>query len=232
MSALPAPEEKAVAVKRMFDRLAPGYDRMNRLMTARMDSGWRESLVERLRVEDGDRLLDLACGTGDFAALARERTPNVVALDFSGEMLRAARGRDLFPVELVQGDALRLPLSNGSMSVAVCGFALRNFVAIPPVLAELARVLEPGGRLGLLEIDRPTNPAVRMAHALYFERLVPRLGGLVSGDRRAYQYLPQSAAYLPEKRELAAMLHAAGFRQLRKRTHAFGAAQSITAIRA
>lgn len=215
----------------MFDRLAPRYDRMNRLMTLRMDVRWREDLVRRLAIRDGDRVLDLACGTGDFAALAREHTAGVIAIDFSREMLRAALRRDLHPVELVQGDALRLPLREASLTVAVSGFALRNFVAIAPVLAELARVLVPGGRLGLLEVDRPANPFVRFGHGLYFDGVVPRLGGFLSGDAAAYRYLPQSAVYLPPREELARMLRAAGFQQLRKRSHALGAAQSITAVR-
>lgn len=231
MSALPAPEEKAVAVRRMFDRIAPRYDWMNRLMTGRMDQRWRKELIRRLAITDDDHVLDLACGTGDFAELARLETRHVVGLDFSREMLRGALARRLAPVQLVQADALRLPLRDGSMTVAVSGFALRNFTAIPPVLAELARVLAPGGRLGLLEVDEPRNPVIRTGHRLYFEKVVPFLGGLLS-DRSAYEYLPQSTVYLPPQAELVAMLRDAGFKQIRKRRHLFGAAQSITAVRA
>jgi demethylmenaquinone methyltransferase/2-methoxy-6-polyprenyl-1,4-benzoquinol methylase len=226
---LPAPEEKAIAVQRMFNRIAPRYDRMNRLMTGRMDQRWRASLIERLAITDADHVLDLASGTADFSALARERTRHVVALDFAREMLLGAAHRDLFPVELVQGDALRLPLRSSSQTVVVSGFALRNFTAIRPVLAEVARVLAPGGRLGLLEVDRPANPFVRAGHGLYFNRVVPFIGGLLS-DRDAYRYLPKSAVYLPDQRELATMLRDAGFTDIRKRRHGMGAAQSITAV--
>lgn len=230
MSALPAPEEKAVAVRRMFDRIAPRYDRMNRLMTGRMDQRWRKELIHRLAITDDDHVLDLACGTGDFAELARLETRHVVGVDFSREMLRGALARRLAPVELVQADALRLPLRDGSLTVAVSGFALRNFTSIPPVLAELARVLAPGGRLGLLEVDRPANPVVRTGHRIYFDRIVPFVGGLLS-DRSAYRYLPQSAVYLPSQDELVGMLREAGFARITKRRHAFGAAQSIMAVR-
>ncbi|MBI2764744.1 MAG: ubiquinone/menaquinone biosynthesis methyltransferase [Chloroflexi bacterium] len=231
MTALPAPEEKAIAVRRMFDRIAPRYDRVNRLLTGRMDQRWRRDLIARLEITDDDRVLDLASGTGDFAELAREQTRNVVALDFAREMLLGAVQRDLFPVAFVQADALRLPIADASLTVAVSGFALRNFTAIPPVLAELARVLAPGGRLGLLEVDRPRNRVVRAGHGIYFNRVVPFLGGLLS-DAAAYRYLPASTVYLPPERELIAMLHAAGFTRVRKKRHLLGAAQSITAVRA
>jgi len=114
--------------------------------------------------------------------------------------------------------------------VAVSGFALRNFVAIPPVLAELARVLEPGGRLGLLEVDRPRNPLVAAGHRLYFQKVVPRVGGLLA-DRAAYHYLPESAAYLPGEAEMVRMLREAGFHRIRKRRPMYGAIQSMTAER-
>lgn len=231
MTALPAPEEKAVAVRHMFDRIAPGYDRMNRLMTGRMDQRWRRSLIERLAITDDDHVLDLASGTGDFSELARQYTRHVVALDFSRQMLLGGVRRRLVPVQFVQADALRLPLATGSQTVAVSGFALRNFVALPPVFAELARVMAPGGRLGLLEVDRPGNPLVRVGHSVYFNRVVPLMGRLLS-DAQAYRYLPQSAVYLPEQDELVRMLRDAGFRKIQKRRHMMGAAQSITAVRA
>lgn len=214
----------------MFDRIAPDYDRMNRLMTGRMDQRWRHELIDRLAITDDDHVLDLASGTGDFSELARERTRHVIALDFARQMLLGAQARRLAPVQFIQADALHLPLADGSQTVAVSGFALRNFTAIPPVLAELARVMRPGGRLGLLEVDRPRNPVVRFGHHVYFDRVVPRIGGLLS-DGSAYRYLPQSAVYLPGQDELVRMLVDAGFHRVQKRSHLFGAAQSIMAVR-
>jgi demethylmenaquinone methyltransferase/2-methoxy-6-polyprenyl-1,4-benzoquinol methylase len=134
----------------------------------------------------------------------------------------------------VQGDALRLPFRDASFDVAVSGFALRNFSALPPVFEELARMIRPGGRLGLLEVDRPGNPLIRLGHAVYFERVVPTLGGLIGGEaesRAAYRYLPQSAAYLPPERELVRMLAAAGFHRIAKRRPMLGAIQAICAYR-
>lgn len=232
MSALPPAEEKAAAVQDMFDRIAPRYDLVNRVLTGRADQRARASLIRRVAPAESDWVLDLACGTGDFIELASHHTGHVVGLDFSREMLNGAVRRDLRGEGLVQGDALRLPFADGSFAIAVSGFALRNFTAIPPVFAELARVLEPGGRLGLLEVDRPRNRVLRAGHSLYFERAVPLLGGLLSGDRGAYRYLPASASYLPPAKELAAMLRAAGFEELRKRNHLGGALQAITAVRA
>lgn len=230
MAHLPPPEEKARAVQAMFDRISPSYDLVNRVMTFGADQRWRRLVVERLAVTPADTVLDLACGTGDFAELCRARGALAIGLDFSGGMLRQAAARAGSSAGWVQGDALRLPFRDGAFTVAVSGFALRNFASIPPVLAELARVLEPGGRLGLLEVDRPRNPLVAAAHGLYFRRAVPLLGGLFA-ERDAYHYLPESAAYLPGERELVAMLREAGFHRIRKRGLMLGAIQAVTAER-
>lgn len=231
MSALPPPAEKAAAVRDMFDRISPSYDRVNRLMTFNADQRWRRELVRRLRVGPGDLVLDLACGTGDFAEICRKAGATAVGLDFSRGMLNAANRRFPGLGIFVQGDALRLPFADGSFTAALSGFALRNFVAIPPVLDELARVLKPGGRIGLLEVDKPRNPLVAAGHGLYFNRVVPLVGGLIA-DRKAYRYLPQSASYMPPEAELRAMLEAAGFARTRKRSPMFGAIQSVSAVRA
>lgn len=231
MTALPPPDEKAVAVQRMFDRIAPRYDRMNRLLTGTMDQRWRRSMIRALRIGPGDVVLDLACGTGDLARIAAARGAHVVGLDYAARMLRLAAARRMGNVELVRGDALRLPLADGSMTAVVSGFALRNFTDIAAVLREAARVLGPGGRLGLLEVDQPRNPILRAGHAFYFERVVPLVGGLLS-DRAAYTYLRDSTAYLPPEPELLAMVRDAGFPRVRKRSYLGGAAQAILAVRA
>ncbi len=231
MDVLPEADQKATVVRTMFDRIAPSYDRMNRIITLGFDRRWRRSLIDALGVDSSDTVLDLACGTGDFAVMARERGARVIGLDFAGAMLTAARRRCPETVALVRGDALRLPLADGSVTVAVSGFALRNFVAIPPVLEELARVLRPGGRLGLLEVDEPRSGLLRLGHGVYFQRVVPAIGALLS-DGSAYRYLPASAAYLPEGEGLRAMLEEAGFTSIEKRSHLGGAAQSIMAVRA
>ncbi len=227
---LPPPEDKARTVRQMFDRIAPGYDRMNRVMTGRRDQAWRRELVRRLRLSDSDTVLDLACGTGDFAGIAREFTLRVTGLDFSREMLAGALKRSIDGAGWVQGDALRMPLRTGSMTAALSGFGLRNFASLPPVFAELARVIRPGGRIGLLEVDRPRNAVLRTGHSAYFNHVVPFVGGILS-DRAAYRYLPASAAYLPPEGQLLRMLVDAGFGKVHKQGHMLGAIQAITAVR-
>src|SRR5579872_3941577 len=168
----------------MFDTIAPRYDLVNRVMTFGMDVGWRRSAVRALDVGPAATVLDLACGTGDLSLLLARSGYRPVGVDLSLGMLRTGSGSG--PV--VQGDALRLPLADGSVDGAVSGFALRNFVALPPVFSELARVVRPGGRVALLEVATPSGRLMRAGHALYFERVVPRIGGLLS-DASAYRYL-------------------------------------------
>lgn len=229
LGALPSGSEKRSAVREMFDRIAPRYDRLNRLLTAGLDQRWRRLAVAAVAVGPRDRVLDLACGTGDFSELAARRGARVVGVDFARQMLRGARRRAV-AAQLVQGDAARLPLPDACVTVALCGFALRNFVSLPASFAELARVLEPGGRIALLEVDRPRAAWARAGHSLYFDRVVPWLGGMLS-DREAYRYLPRSTAYLPPGPELFRLLRGAGFAALARRPLLLGSAQLLTAVR-
>ena len=222
--ALPEGEAKVRAVRSMFDAIAPRYDLVNRVMTLRMDVGWRRTTVAALELPPGATVLDVAAGTGD---LCRELTAvghRPVAVDLSLGMLQHARTA----APLVQGDALRLPLRDASVDGAVCGFALRNFAALPGFFAELARVVRPGGRIGLLEVAQPTNPVLRWGHAVYFGKVVPRIGGLLS-DPAAYRYLPRSVAYLPPVPALLEQIRAAGFADVRRRLLSAGIAQLLTA---
>ena len=227
---LPRREEKRTHVRAMFDRIAPRYDAMNRLLTARLDQRWRRAALEAVGAGRGDRVLDLACGTGDLAELAAARGAQAIGVDFARQMLRGARRRGI-PALWIQGDAVALPLPDACATVVTCGFALRNFVSLPEVLGEIARVLEAGGRLALIEVDRPSLAVVRAAHSLYFDRVVPLVGGWLS-DRAAYAYLPRSTAYLPATRELTALIADAGFQRVQHRPLLLGSAQIMTAVRA
>jgi demethylmenaquinone methyltransferase/2-methoxy-6-polyprenyl-1,4-benzoquinol methylase len=213
----------------MFDRIAPRYDVLNRALTGGLDQRWRRRALRMIGVGPGDTVLDVACGTGDLAEASRARGARVVGADFASQMLRGARRRGV-DAGFVQADAARLPLADASIDVVTCGFALRNFVSLPDVMREMARVLAPGGRLALVEVDRPDAAIVRAGHSLYFDRVVPWIGGLVS-DRAAYRYLPQSTAYLPPAAELLALLMKAGFEDVRKTRLLLGAAQILTARR-
>jgi demethylmenaquinone methyltransferase / 2-methoxy-6-polyprenyl-1,4-benzoquinol methylase len=202
------------AVRTMFDRIAPVYDGMNRVMTAGLDLRWRR-LGARQVVRPGDRVLDAACGTGDFAVAAlREGAGHVVGLDFSERMLERAR-RKAPAVELVRGDVLALPFEDGSFDAATIGFGIRNVADLELGLRELRRVLRPGGRLAILEITQPRG-ALRPFFALWFDRIVPLLGRLLAGGE-AYSYLPASVRRFPPAEELAVLLRAAGFGAVRFR---------------
>jgi demethylmenaquinone methyltransferase / 2-methoxy-6-polyprenyl-1,4-benzoquinol methylase len=226
VEALPEPAEKARVVEEMFDRIAPRYDRMNRVLTFRLDVGWRKRAVASLDLRPGAPVLDLACGTGDLTKVLRAAGAEPVGIDFSLGMLRADHAGEA----KVRGDALQLPFPDAAFAAATCGFALRNFVALEPVLTELARVVQPGARIALLEVAEPANPIMRWGHGLWFRRAVPFLGGLFA-DRAAYRYLPASASYLPPTPELLHMLGQSGFGALSVERLGFGAVQLITGAR-
>lgn len=224
---LPPPGEKAAVVRAMFERIAPRYDRLNRLLSLRLDQYWRRLTVRAVHVGAEDTVVDLACGTGDLSELAVRAGARVVGVDFAGRMLGVARRRRIGAV-FVQADAGCLPLPSGWATVVLSGFALRNFVSLPLVFTEAARVLTSGGRLGLLEVDIPRHRLLRWGHRLYFTRLVPLLGALLA-DVWAYAYLPQSVSYLPTENQLRALLAQAGFHRIVKRSLSGGVAQLITA---
>ena len=226
-TALPDLDDKPRVVEAMFDRIAPRYDALNRLLTFRMDVGWRRTAVQMLALPRGSRVLDLACGTGDLCRTLVEGGLDPVGADFSAGMLHTARTES----PLVRADAMQLPFADASFDGLTCGFALRNFAALPPMLAECVRVVRPGGRIALLDVAEPESPLVRTVHGAWFRHVVPFVGGLVS-DRAAYRYLPASTAYLPPVPELLALIVAAGVNDVSRRTLAFGSAQLITGTRA
>jgi demethylmenaquinone methyltransferase/2-methoxy-6-polyprenyl-1,4-benzoquinol methylase len=224
--ALPTGEAKVRAVRGMFDAIAPRYDLVNRVMTFGLDRGWRRRAVQALGLAPGSVVVDLAAGTGDLCRDLQAAGHRPVGVDLSWGMLGAARTT----APLVQADVLRLPLPDGRADGATCGFALRNFTDLGAFLAELARVVRPGGRVAVLEVGEPSSPVLRWGHGVYFGKVVPRIGGLLS-DRSAYRYLPRSVAYLPPPGELLRRFEAAGFPATSRHALGGGAAQLLLATR-
>lgn len=224
---LPQGDEKARAVQDMFDTIAPRYDLVNRVMTFGLDRTWRKRTVRDLALPAGARVLDLACGTGDLCRDLRAANLRPVGVDFAFGML--ARARTGAP--LVQADAQRLPFPGASFDGATSGFALRNFTDLAAFFAELARITRPLGHVALLDVAQPEQPLLRRGHSIYFEHVVPRLGGVISGNPAAYRYLPKSVAYLPPGDELVTMLAAAGFRDVERHLLTGGITQLLTGTR-
>ena len=205
-------------VRTMFDRIAPVYDLMNRLMTAGLDQRWRRMTAEAA-VRRGDRVLDACCGTGDLAVAGHVAGGQVTGLDFSEKMLERAR-RKSSAIEWMRGDVLELPFEDASFDAATVGFGVRTVADLERGLGELARVLRPGGRLGILEITQPRG-LLRPFYKLWFDGLVPLAGKLIPGGS-AYAYLPASVRRFPGPDELAGLLARTGFEEVRYRLLAGG----------
>lgn len=223
---LPEGDEKHRAVRSLFDTISGRYDLVNRVMTFGMDVGWRRRAVSDLRLPGGALVLDLACGTGDLCRELQRNGYRAVGFDFSHGMLAAARTS----APLVEADVLRLPLRDGVADGVTCGFALRNVVDLGAFFTEMARVVRGGGRIALLDASEPDNRVMRAGHGMYFRRVVPRIGGLLS-DGAAYAYLPRSMAYLPPPAEMLAMLKDAGFPDAGRRQLSGGITQLIVGTR-
>jgi demethylmenaquinone methyltransferase/2-methoxy-6-polyprenyl-1,4-benzoquinol methylase len=203
---LPQGEDKVTAVRQMFDAIAPRYDLVNRIMTFRLDVRWRRRAVRLLALPRGSTVVDLASGTGDLCIDLARLGHRPISADLSLGMLRADRSG----APRVQADILRLPLPDASVDGVTCGFALRNLVDLPEFFAELARVTRPDGRIALLDVGIPDNRLIRWGNDIYFGRVVPRIGALLS-DAAAYRYLPKSVAYLPTRDVMVAELRRVGF---------------------
>ncbi len=224
-------DDKPGYVRRMFAAIAGRYDFMNRVMTGGRDEAWRRTVVRELKLPAGATAIDVATGTGDIARQIALTCPGsrVEAVDFCPEMMIAGRSKfvegDLPQrVAFICGDALALPYEEDTFDGATTGFALRNVASIPQALSELRRVLKPGARMVCLEISRPAWPVISHVYWWYFFRVVPALGGWISGQREAYSYLPRSAQAFLTARQLAAEMEAVGFRDVRYRLLLLGAA--------
>ena len=223
---LPQGDAKAKVVQNMFDAIAPRYDMVNRIMTFRLDTRWRKIAVRKLALSKGARVLDLASGTGDLCVDLRKAGLTPLSFDMSFGMLAADHSR----APRVQADILRLPIATHSVDGVTCGFALRNLVDLNVFFHEIARVTKQGGRIALLDVSTPTNPLIRWGNSVYFGKVVPRIGGLLS-NRAAYNYLPKSVAYLPSPEQLVVMLQNAGFEHVRHEQLSGGLTQLMHATK-
>lgn len=226
-AALPGGDEKRRAVTDMFDRIAPRYDRVNKVISLGQDARWRRRTVAALSLPAGAVVLDVACGTGDLCCDAAAAGLRPIGVDLSAGMLAAARR--IAP--LVRADALVLPMPTGAVDGITSGFALRNFTDLGAFLRECARVLRPGGRIALLDAAEPEHALMRAGHSVWFRHVVPWIGGLLA-DRDAYRYLPASTAYLPPGLELVALVEQSGFVGVTRRAMTGGAVQLLTGRRA
>ncbi len=215
-------------VRTMFDRIAPVYDVMNRVMTAGLDQRWRRITAAAV-VEKGNKVLDACCGTGDLAVADVRAGGTVTGLDFSPRMLERARKKS-DAVTWLEGDLLALPFEDGSFDASTVGFGVRNVVDLERGLGELARVLAPGGRVGILEITQPRG-VLAPFYRVWFDRIVPLLGKVLKGGA-AYSYLPASVRRFPGPDELASLLERAGFGGVEYRTFAGGIVALHTGTRA
>lgn len=223
---LPQGEEKKQAVREMFDAIAPRYDLVNRVMTFRLDVRWRRRTVRELALPAGSTVLDLASGTGDLCIDLRNAGHQPISVDLSFGMLAADRSGE----PRVQGDILRLPVPDGAVDGVTCGFALRNLTDLPVFFDELARAVRPGGRIALLDVGIPHNKVIRWGNDIYFGKIVPKIGAVLS-DGAAYRYLPKSVAYLPSPDEMVTMLQNSGFTPVAHRDLSGGLTQLLTATR-
>ncbi len=229
---LPGEAHRGSAVRAMFDRIAPRYDLLNRVMTLKVDQAWRRRLLSDLAPRPGEAMLDLCAGTMDVADLARRRAPGlrVTGADFSMQMLR--RGVEKTGLPASQADAMALPFRGAAFDLATVTFGMRNLDAYQTGLAELARVLRPGGRLGVLEFFRSESAGSRLVHGAYNKLALPVLGRILSPDPEAYRYLVESMERFASRVEFEEAARRAGFRDVRGETLFPGVCGLVTGVRA
>jgi demethylmenaquinone methyltransferase / 2-methoxy-6-polyprenyl-1,4-benzoquinol methylase len=232
------PDKSPARIASMFDAIAPRYDLLNHVLSAGMDRGWRNRAIDALGLTDRARVLDVCTGTGDLAlaAVNRRHVASVVGVDFAAEMLRLGlvkvRAASLGNrIHLVRGDAARIPVGDATCDAATIGFGIRNVAEPERALAEIARVLKPGGRLAILEFGQPRIPGIRTLYAWYFRYMLPLVGRLISKHQSAYSYLPASVGTFPPPAEFARTLAATGFSQVQAVPLTFGIVYLFTAQR-
>ena len=221
---------KKEKIEQMFNDIAPSYDRLNHLMSLGIDNIWRKKALKEIVDGTQQQILDVACGTGDSTiAIAKAMEPGgrVTGIDISAGMMeplmrKAAHEGVHDRIKLLQADALQMPFEADSFHRVTCAFGIRNFEDRKKGLAEFLRVLKPGGRAVILELGIPDKPFIKTLYDIYFRHILPLIGGLISGNRAAYRYLPESVYAFPRPETFCAMMERAGFHNVRHRNFTFG----------
>lgn len=232
-------QTKKEQVEQMFDNIAPTYDRLNHIMSLNIDRMWRRRVMRIVRRSKASKIMDIATGTGDLAIAMAKRMEraDILGIDLSEEMLAVARSKVKRlgleqRITLLKGDAESLTMvADGVMDVATVAFGVRNFENLEGGLAEIYRTLKAGGKLVVLEFSIPRNRLVRWVYAQYSHRLIPRIGALISKDREAYTYLPESVDEFPSPERFTDMLLGVGFKEVRRRSQSFGIAHIYEAVK-
>ncbi len=225
-------------IRKLFDNIAPDYDKLNHILSLNIDKGWRKKAVkEMLDTMSPLNILDVACGTGDFTIEIAQKAPagsSVTGIDLSEGMMKIGREKIKaagVDAVLVQGDCEELPYEEGTFHRISVGFGVRNFEHLQIGLNEMYRVLCKGGKLVILELSVPSNPVIRWCYKLYFLKILPAIGGWISGDRSAYEYLPASVLKFPAPDKFMKMLHDAGFSKVYHRSLTLGICRMYIAIK-
>ena len=221
---------KKEKIEQMFNDIAPSYDRLNHLMSLGIDNIWRKKALKEIVDGTQQQILDVACGTGDSTiAIAKAMEPGgrVTGIDISAGMMeplmrKAAHEGVHDRIKLLQADALQMPFEADTFHRVTCAFGIRNFEDRKKGLAEFLRVLKPGGRAVILELGIPDKPFIKALYDIYFRHILPLIGGLISGNRAAYRYLPESVYAFPRPEAFCAMMERAGFHNVRHRNFTFG----------
>ena len=221
---------KKEKIEQMFNDIAPSYDRLNHLMSLGIDNIWRKKAIKEIVDGTQQQILDVACGTGDSTiAIAKAMEPGgrVTGIDISAGMMeplmrKAAHEGVHDRIKLLQADALQMPFEADTFHRVTCAFGIRNVEDRKKGLAEFLRVLKPGGKAVILELGIPDKPFIKTLYDIYFRHILPLIGGLISGNRAAYRYLPESVYAFPRPEAFCAMMERAGFHNVRHRNFTFG----------
>lgn len=222
-------------VEQMFDDIAPTYDKLNHILSLNVDKGWRRKAVRRIVATRPKHVLDVACGTGDFAiALSQAGVEKVTGVDISQGMLDVGEEKVKalgLNIEMHVDDCEHLSIADDTFDAVSVAFGVRNFEHLQRGLNEMQRVMRPGGLVCIVELSVPSNTLLRWAYKLYFLHILPFVGGLVSGNRNAYRYLPESVLRFPKPDEVCRMLKEAGFRDVEAKAFTFGLCRMFTGIK-